>query len=145
MAVRDAEATIERLVREMRAVAVVGLSDKPWRPSHSVAAYLQREGIRIIPVNPRLVGTKVLGEPVYASLSEIPREISVDIVDIFRRSEFVAPIVDEVIARGAGAVWMQEGVVDEPSAARARAAGHDVVMDRCLAVEHRLRRGAADP
>lgn len=136
----DDEAIIDRIVRGMRTVAVVGLSDKPWRPSHGVAAYLQRNGIRVVPVNPRLAGTRVLGEPVYGSLGEIPADVSVDVVDVFRRSELVGPIVDEALERGTAAIWMQEGVVDEASAERARAAGRDVVMDRCLAVEHRRRR-----
>ena len=124
----------------MRVVAVVGLSDKPWRPSHGVARYLKSRGVRIVPVNPALAGREVLGERVYRSLSEIPRDVRIDVVDIFRRSELVGPIVDEAIARGQGAIWMQEGVVHEASAAKARAAGMPVVMDACLAVEHRARR-----
>jgi predicted CoA-binding protein len=138
----NAADTVDRLVRGMRTVAVVGLSDKPSRPSHGVASYLQRHGIRIIPVNPRLADREVLGERAYASLTDIPRGIHVDIVDIFRRSELVAPVVDEAIARGEGAIWMQLGIVDEVSADRARRAGHDVVMDLCLAVEHRRLRSA---
>lgn len=141
MRLLNEEETIERLVRGMRTVAVVGLSDRPTRPSHGVAAYLQRAGVRVVPVNPRLVGSTVLGERVYASVSGLPRETRVDVFDIFRRSEFVAPIVDEILARGEGAIWMQLGVSDEVAAAKARAAGRDVVMDRCLAVEHRLRLG----
>lgn len=133
------EEAIDRVVRDMRTVAVVGLSDKPWRPSHGVATYLQRQGIRIVPVNPRLAGREVLGERVYRSLLEIPADLRIDVVDVFRRSEAVAPVVDEALRRGPGAIWMQEGVVDEASAERARAAGHEVVMDRCLAVEHRRR------
>ncbi len=126
----------------MRIVAVIGLSDKPWRPSHGVARYLKSQGIRIVPVNPNLAGGELLGERVYASLAEVPREVRVDVVDIFRRSELVQPAVDEAVARGEGAIWMQEGVVNEAAAAKARAAGMLVVMDACLAVEHRARRRA---
>ena len=130
-----AEDVIDRIVRTMRTVAVVGLSDKPSRTSYAIASYLQERGIRIIPVNPTLAGSEVLGEKVYAAVSDIPRDIHIDVVDIFRRSEFVASIVDEVIARGESAIWMQVGVVDEKAAARARAAGHAVVMDLCIGVE----------
>lgn len=134
------ETAIERVVRTMRSVAVVGLSDKPWRPSHGVALYLRRHGIRIVAVNPVLAGREVLGERAYASLHDVPADLYLDVVDIFRRSELVAPVVDDALARGGfGAIWMQEGIVDEASAARARAAGHEVFMDLCLAVEHRLR------
>lgn len=128
----------------MRVVAVVGLSEKAWRPSHGVARYLQEQGVRIIPVNPNLAGREVLGERAYESLAEVPRETPIDVVDVFRRSELVEPVVDDVIARGErSAVWLQVGVVNEAAAARARAAGLDVVMDACLAVEHRVRRRAA--
>jgi uncharacterized protein len=136
----DGSDVVDRALRDMRTVAVVGLSDKPWRPSYGVAAYLQEQGVRVLPVNPNLVGRRVLGEEAYASLEDVPRSIRIDVVDIFRRSELVAPVVDAAIARGAGAIWMQLGVVDELSAARARAAGLTVVMDKCLAVEHRRRR-----
>jgi predicted CoA-binding protein len=131
---------VERLIDEMRTVAVVGLSDKVTRPSFGVARYLRDRGVRIVPVNPRLAGSTVLGELVYGSLLDIPRNIEVDIVDIFRRSELVPPVVLDAIARGdAKAIWMQQGVVNEEAAARARAAGMTVVMDACLAVQHRLR------
>ena len=131
---------VERLIDEMRTVAVVGLSDKVTRPSFGVARYLRDRGVRIVPVNPRLAGSTVLGELVYGSLLDIPRNIEVDIVDIFRRSELVPPVVDDAIARGdAKAIWMQQGVVNEEATARARAAGMTVVMDACLAVQHRLR------
>jgi predicted CoA-binding protein len=136
----DGSDVVDRALRDMRTVAVVGLSDKPWRPSYGVAAYLQEQGVRVLPVNPNLVGRRVLAEEAYASLEDVPRSIRIDVVDIFRRSELVAPVVDAAIARGAGAIWMQLGVVDELSAARARAAGLTVVMDKCLAVEHRRRR-----
>jgi predicted CoA-binding protein len=116
--------------------AVVGLSDKPHRPSHSVASLLQQRGYRIVPVNPRL--TSVLGESCYPKLSAIP--FPVEVVDIFRRSSEAGAVVDEAIAVGAKAVWMQLGVIDEAAAQRARAAGLAVVMDRCPAIE--LGRGA---
>ena len=123
---------IPDLLRKSHVIAVVGLSSKKFRPSYGVAEYLQREGYRIIPVNPN--EAEVLGEKAYARLEDIPEHV--DIVDIFRRSEFVAPLVEEAIRRGASAVWMQEGVVDEEAAEKARAAGLAVVMDRCILKEH---------
>ncbi len=124
---------IVRILRESKTIAVVGLSDKPDRPSYRVAKYLQDHGYRIIPVNPTL--TEVLGERAYPDLLAIPEPV--DVVDIFRQSEAVPPIVEQAIAIGARAVWMQEGVVHEAAAARARQAGLDVVMDRCMFKEHR--------
>jgi uncharacterized protein len=123
---------IPDLLRKSRVIAVVGLSSKQFRPSYGVAEYMQKEGYRIIPVNPH--ETEVLGEKAYARLEDVPEHV--DIVDIFRRSEFVQPIVDDAIRLGAAAVWMQEGVVDEKSAEKARAAGLAVVMDRCILKEH---------
>jgi uncharacterized protein len=123
---------IPDLLRKSRVIAVVGLSSKQFRPSYGVAEYMQREGYRIIPVNPH--ETEVLGEKAYARLEDVPEHV--DIVDIFRRSEFVPPVVDDAIRMGASAVWMQEGVVDEQSAEKARAAGLAVVMDRCILKEH---------
>ena len=123
---------IPDLLRNSHVIAVVGLSSKKFRPSYGVAEYMQKEGYRIIPVNPN--ETEVLGEKAYARLEDVPDHI--DIVNIFRRSEFVAPLVDEAIRRGASAVWMQEGVVDEEAAGKARAAGLVVVMDRCILKEH---------
>jgi predicted CoA-binding protein len=123
---------IPDLLRKSHVIAVVGLSSKKFRPSYGVAEYMQREGYRIIPVNPN--EAEVLGEKAYARLEDIPEHV--DIVDIFRRSEFVAPLVEEAIRRGASAVWMQEGVVDEVAAEKARAAGLAVVMDRCILKEH---------
>jgi predicted CoA-binding protein len=114
-------------------IAVVGLSDKPDRPSHGVAAYMQSAGYRIIPVNPAV--KEVLGEKSYSSLKEIPE--NVDLVDVFRKPEAVPEIVEDAIAIGAKAVWMQEGVVHNAAADRARAAGLQVVMDRCILKEHR--------
>lgn len=124
--------TITRLLKEARTVAVVGLSGRPDRPSHGVAQYLKSAGYRIIPVNPE--ETEVLGEPAYAKLEDVLEKI--DIVDVFRRPEFVPEIVESAIRIGAKAVWMQEGVVSEPAAERARQAGLVVVMDRCLFKEH---------
>jgi predicted CoA-binding protein len=123
---------IPDLLRKSRVIAVVGLSSKQFRPSYGVAEYMQREGYRFIPVNPH--ETEVLGEKAYARLEDVPEHI--DIVDIFRRSEFVPPVVDDAIRMGASAVWMQEGVVHEQSAEKARAAGLAVVMDRCILKEH---------
>src|SRR5437660_6100538 len=112
-------AVIPELLRSSRVIAVVGLSNKRYRPSHGVAEYMQKAGYRIIPVNPN--ETEVLGEKSYARIEDIPEHI--DIVDIFRRPEFVAPIVDSAIQAGAATVWMQEGVVHEDAARKARAAG----------------------
>jgi predicted CoA-binding protein len=135
------DSTLDQVIDSMRVVAVVGLSDKPWRPSYGVGAYLRDAGIRIVPINPLLAGRSVLGERAYASLLDVPRDIRIDVVDVFRRSELVPPIVDDAIARGdARAIWMQEGVVNEEAASRAREAGLAVIMDSCLAVQHRLRR-----
>lgn len=121
-----------------RTVAVVGLSDRPERDSHQIARYLLAQGYEVIPVNPNV--SEVLGRRSYPSLREVPPEIPVDLVDIFRRSEEVGPIVDAAIARGVRAVWMQLGVVHEAAAAAARAQGLFVVQDRCVMVEHRRLR-----
>jgi predicted CoA-binding protein len=123
---------IARILDECRTIAVVGLSSKPTRPSHGVAGYMQRAGYRIIPVNPNEV--EVLGEVAHASLSEVSRKI--DLVDVFRRSEEAGTAVDEAIAVGAKAVWLQEGVIDYAAAQRAVDAGLLVVMDRCWLKEH---------
>lgn len=122
----------DKILRSARTIAVVGLSANPRRPSHGVARYLQRAGYRIIPVNPNV--SEVLGERAYATLSELPGPV--DVVEVFRRSEYAGAIVDEAIAIGAGAVWLQDGVVDDAAAQRARAAGLDVVMDDCMMRRH---------
>ncbi|MBI2935344.1 MAG: CoA-binding protein [Chloroflexi bacterium] len=127
--------TIEQVLRASKTVAVVGLSPNPERESHRVAAYLQSQGYRIIPVNPN--AQEVLGERCYATLSAVPEGI--DVVDIFRRSEDVPPIVDEAIGVGAKVVWMQLGIVNEEAAAKARQHGLDVFMDRCMLTEHQAR------
>jgi predicted CoA-binding protein len=126
---------IAELLRTSHTIAVVGLSDNPMRPSHGVSAYMQSHGYRIIPVNPQ--ADEVLGEKAYASLLDVAEPI--DIVDIFRRSEFVPEIVDQAIQLKARAVWMQEGVVHEQAAEKARKAGLLVVMDSCILKEHRAR------
>lgn len=126
----------DRILASARTIAVVGLSPNPRRPSHGVARYLQRVGYRIIPVNPNV--DEVLGERAYASLREVSDAI--DVVDVFRRSEFVGPIVDDAIAMRVRAVWLQDGVSDEQAAERARAAGLDVVMDDCMMRRHAARR-----
>lgn len=128
---------IDEILTMSKTIAVVGLSDNPNRDSHRVASYLKRVGYRIIPVNPTM--DEVLGERCYPDLRSVPE--SVDIVDIFRRSDKVAPVVDEAILKSAKYVWMQDGVADESAAERARAAGISVVMDNCTMREHRRRYG----
>ena len=125
--------TIPELLRVSRTIAVVGLSNSHFRPSHGVSAYLQGCGYRIIPVNPGV--TEVLGETAYPDLDAVPEPV--DIVNVFRRPEYVPAVVEAAIRIGARAVWMQEGVVHEGAAERARAAGLFVVMDRCILKEHR--------
>lgn len=122
-----------KLLDTYKTVAVVGLSSRTEKPSHFVPKYLQDKGYRIIPVNPTVQGT-LLGEAVYKSLRDIPEQV--EIVDIFRRSADVPPIVEEAIAIGAKAVWMQEGIVNNAAADRARAAGLSVVMDKCMKKVH---------
>ena len=126
-------ANIAEILKSSRTIAVVGLSSNPMRPSNGVAAYLKRAGYRIIPVNPK--ESEVLGEKCYARLEDILEKI--DIVDIFRRPEYVPEVVDSAIRIGAKTIWMQEGVIHEAAAAQARKAGLEVVMDRCILKEHR--------
>jgi uncharacterized protein len=131
---------IAELLQRAKTIAVVGLSDNPLRPSHGVSAYMQSHGYRIIPVNPRI--KSCLGEKSYASLldiskNDIPEKI--DIVNIFRRPEYVEEIVDQAIQLKVPAVWMQEEVIHEKAAEKARKAGILVVMDRCILKEHRAR------
>jgi predicted CoA-binding protein len=126
---------ITDLLKRAKTIAVVGLSASPLRPSHGVSAYMQSHGYRIIPVNPRI--QEALGEKSYASLLDVPEKI--DIVNIFRRREFVEDIVDEAIALEIPAIWMQEEVIHEKAAEKARKAGIFVVMDRCILQDHRAR------
>jgi predicted CoA-binding protein len=127
--------SITQLLKTSKTIAVVGLSDSPLRPSYGVAAYMQSQGYRIIPVNPTIKGA--LGEKAVPSLSAVKEKI--DIVDVFRRPEFVPEVVDEAIKLKVPAIWLQEGVVHEEAAERARKAGIHVVMDRCILKEHRAR------
>jgi predicted CoA-binding protein len=126
------DSEIRDILSSVKTIAVVGWSPKPDRPSHRVAAFLKGRGYRVIPVNPGQAGQSALGETVVASLAEAG---PVDMVDIFRRSEEAGAVVDQAIAAGAKVVWMQLGVVDEAAAERARAAGLQVVIDRCPAIE----------
>ena len=128
---------IYELLSRARTIAVVGLSDSPLRPSHGVAAYLQSQGYSIIPVNPQI--TEALGEKSYPSLLEIPEKI--DLVDVFRRSEYVDEIVEQAIQLKIPAIWLQEDVINERAVEKARKAGMFVVMDRCILKEHRARFG----
>ena len=126
---------VAELLRNAKIIAVVGLSDNPMRPSYGVSAYMQGHGYRIIPVNPQI--ESCLGEKAYASLLDVPEKI--DIVNIFRRPEFVEEIVDEAIQLKVPAIWMQEDVIHEKAAEKARTAGIVVVVDRCILKEHRAR------
>jgi len=128
---------IRELLLRAKTIAVVGLSDSPLRPSHGVSAYMQAQGYKIIPVNPMI--SEALGEKPYPSLSDVPEKI--DIVNIFRRPEFVEEIVEQTITLGIPAVWMQEEVINEKAAEKARQAGIFVAMDLCILKEHRARFG----
>jgi predicted CoA-binding protein len=127
-------AGIRAVLERCRTIAVVGLSDQWHRPSFFAASYMQHQGWRIVPVNPRLAGQRILGEAVFATLEDIPHAI--DMVDVFRKPDDVPPIADSAIAIGAKCLWLQLGVVHEGAAARTVAAGLDVVMDRCVKIEH---------
>ena len=128
------EIDIAALLRAARTIAVVGASPSPDRDSHRVARYLRDHGYRVVPVNPGV--DTLLGERCYPDLASIPADVPIDIVDIFRKVEFIPAIVEQAIARQAGAVWMQLGLVDPAAARRARDAGLAVVMDLCIKVEH---------
>jgi len=128
---------IADLLKRSQTIAVVGLSNSPLRPSHGVSAYMQTNGYRIIPVNPEIKGA--LGEKAYASLLDVPEKI--DIVNIFRRPEFVEDVVDQAIQLKVPAIWMQEEVINEKAAEKARKEGIFVVMDRCILKEHKARFG----
>ena len=137
MASPPAADPITELLKRAKTIAVVGLSNSPLRPSHGVSAYMQTQGYRIIPVNPEIKGA--LGEKAYPSLNDVSEKI--DIVNIFRRPEFVDEVMDQAIRLKVPAVWMQEEVINEPAAEKARKAGILVVMDRCILKEHKARFG----
>lgn len=125
---------LKEMFKGWKTVAVVGISPKDDRPSYRVAAFLQSKGYRIIPVRPN--GDVILGEKVYHTLMEIPKEIDIDVVDIFRKSKEVPPVVEEAIQRKAKVIWMQEGVIHQDAGKEAEKAGLRVVMDRCMKKEH---------
>ena len=127
---------LRALLRDVRTIAVVGLSPKAERPSHGVARYLQGAGYRIVPVNPG--HAEILGERSYPTLAAAARDHTIDVVDVFRRSEQAGTVVDDAISIRPRLIWLQQGVMDPAAQARAEAAGIPCVMDRCLAVEHRL-------
>jgi uncharacterized protein len=137
MAFASASDPIRELLERSKTIAVVGLSNSPLRPSHGVSAYMQTHGYRIIPVNPKIKGA--LGERAYPSLLEVPEKI--DIVNIFRRPQFVGEVVDQAIRLKVPVIWMQEEVIHEQAAEKARKAGIFVMMDRCILKEHRARFG----
>ncbi len=132
---------IYELLARVKTIAVIGLSDSPMRPSQGVSAYMQAQGYRIIPVNPQVA--EALGEKSYPSLLDVPAELArqIDLVDVFRRPEFVEEIVDQAIQLKIPAIWLQEDVINELAAEKARQAGIFVVMDRCILKEHRARFG----
>ena len=137
---------IDEILDNVKTIAVVGLSDNPARDSHGVSAYMQSQGYRIIPVNPALNRGAVLGEQAYddlaaASAAAQEQGVKIDLVDVFRRSEFAGAVTDDAISIGARYVWMQDGVVDEAAAERATDAGLGVIMDDCILRQHKRRRG----
>ncbi len=138
---QDVTATADRILDRARVFAMVGASPSPWRASHGVLQTLLDHGYEVIPIRPGV--DEVLGLRAYPDLASVPAEVTIDVVDIFRRSDRAGTHVDEAIVRGARAVWLQLGVIDHAAADRARAAGLDVVMDRCPAIEldRRRRRG----
>lgn len=134
--------TIPQILEESKTIAVVGLSSKPERASHEVAEYLQRQGYRIVPVNPAYAGDEILGEMVYANLQDAADALAplgqrIDIVDCFRKSEDIPPLARDAIAVRASCLWMQLGIENQPAADLARAAGLDVVMDHCIKIQHK--------
>ena len=128
---------IDGLLASARVIAVVGYSSDPTRPSNSVSRYLRGQGYRIIPVNPQLRGAQVEGEPSYSSLSEIPKDVTIDFVDVFRRGEYLDAVVDDARERGIGAIWFQLDLGNIAAAERAQELGMKVVWDHCTAIEHR--------
>lgn len=137
--------TIAQILQDAKIIAVVGLSDKPDRASHEVAAYLQQQGYRILPVNPACAGQQILGAPVFASLQDAAASLKagekIDIVDCFRKPDAIVPIARDAIAVGAGCLWMQLEIENDEAAQLARDAGLDVVMNHCLKIEHRMLGG----
>ena len=135
------KAAIAHILSTCRTVAVVGLSPKPHRASFDVSRYMQAQGWRVVPINPVAAasGTRILSEKVYATLTEAAQHETIDLVNVFRNAEDVPPIVDEAIALGMPALWLQLGISHEAAAAQARAAGLHVVQNKCLKVEHALR------
>jgi predicted CoA-binding protein len=125
---------IQDLLKRSKTIAVVGISDDPERPSHDVASYLRKQGYTVIPINPKLDSWE--GIKAYPSLKDIPKDMKVDVVDIFRKGEFVPSIVDEAIAIGAKAIWMQLGVDSEEGRRKVEAAGLQVVTNKCMKIEH---------
>jgi predicted CoA-binding protein len=134
----DTTATMADILTRYRTVAVVGLSPKPHRDSHEVSRYMQAHGWRVIPINPN--ASEILGERVYPTLTEAARDHTIELVNVFRNSDDVPPVVDEAIAIGAKAIWLQLGVAHDVAAAHAHAAGLQVVQNKCLKVEHARRR-----
>ncbi len=132
------DATVRSLLTRARTIAVVGLSEKPARDSHAIARYLQAQGYRVVPVNPNV--REVLGEPAYPALGDVPDDVRIDLVDVFRRSAEVPPIVAAAIDRHVPALWMQLGVVHPAAAAAAAAAGITTIEDECIMVQHRRLR-----
>ena len=136
---------MDGLLASARTIAVVGYSSDPTRPSNSVSRYLRGQGYRIIPVNPQLRGAQLDGEPSYSSLTDIPEDIAVDFVDVFRRGEYLDAVVDDAHQRGIGAIWFQLDLGNVAAAQRAEALGMKVVWDRCSAIEHRRWRRDRQP
>jgi predicted CoA-binding protein len=124
------DATLRSILDEARTIAVVGLSSRPDRDSHGVARYLQRRGYRVVPVNPN--ETEVLGEKAYPSLLDVPTDVAIDIVDVFRRAEATPPIAEQAVRAGARVLWLQEGIVNDEARRIAEEGGLTVVMDRCI-------------
>lgn len=131
------EDQVLELLKKAKTIAVIGLSDDPGKPSYGVSRYLQASGYRVVPVNPQV--TQVLGEKAYATLGEAAQHEKIDVVDVFRRPDAVPAIVDDVLKLGLPALWLQETVVHQEAAERARQAGVMVVMDRCILKEHKKR------
>ncbi|MES2757922.1 MAG: CoA-binding protein [Pseudomonadota bacterium] len=140
---------IRQILEDAQTIAVVGLSSKPERASHEVAAYLQGQGYRIVGINPSYAGQQILGEPVYATLHDAAAALGagglrIDVVDCFRKSDDIAPIARDAIAIRAGCLWMQLGIENQAAADMASAAGLDVVMNRCMKIEHSALNAAAE-